>query len=87
MLAKRLIYFERPDLLDEQAKKDFDTAIAKRLLADETTVPWLTLPKAIAEIEHLLETEVEPKRTLLSEHREYLLNRLRTAKLFLHSET
>ena len=79
-LASRLVYFERPDLLDADARQNFDTAIAKRLLADETTVPWLTLPKAIAELEAMLETADESKQALLKRHREFLLDRLTIAK-------
>lgn len=78
-LASRLIYFERPDLLDANSRQNFDTAIAKRLLAEETTVPWLTLPKAIAELDAMLETADESKQALLKAHREFLLDRLTMA--------
>ena len=84
-ISSRLIYFERPDLLDQVAKQGYDIAIAKRLLADETTVPWLTLPKAIAEIEHLIEKADESKLDHLNEHREYLLDRLEIATQALNS--
>ena len=75
-LAKRLIYFESPHLLEESILKEHDIAIAKRLLASETTVPWLTLPKAIAEVETLLERTPSEKHDFLKEHREFLLERL-----------
>ena len=84
-ISSRLIYFERPHLLDDVSRIDYDIAIAKRLLADEKTVPWLTLPKAIAEIDHLLETAEESKQGLLNEHREYLLDRLEIAARILNT--
>ncbi len=52
-LGRRLVYFERPDLLDPQTKLNMDRWVAERISTTDETVPWLTLPKAIKELQEL----------------------------------
>ena len=47
-------------------------AIARRLMAADDDVPWLTYPTAIAEVEKLLGTARGTEKTLLSGHYDYL---------------
>jgi len=48
-LAKRLIYFEKPDLLPQDMQERFHEGITKRMQTDDETVPWMTIPKALKE--------------------------------------
>jgi exodeoxyribonuclease I len=51
-LARRLVYFERPDLLTESERQQFEHAIWRRTCSDED-VPWLTASGALTELDHL----------------------------------
>ena len=52
-LARRLIYFEDPGLLSDQARRELDRWLSKRLLAVEEDVPWRTVGKALKELDEL----------------------------------
>ena len=52
-IARRQIYFEQPDLLSKTVRKDLDGWIVNRLSIKETSVPWRTIPDAIAEADKL----------------------------------
>ncbi|MCZ6859001.1 MAG: hypothetical protein O7I42_01750, partial [Alphaproteobacteria bacterium] len=63
---------EAPDVMSETARHDYELAIAGRLMAEEGTVPWLTLPKAISEADDLLAVAGNTEAALLTGHRDYL---------------
>ena len=79
LLGQRLLCCERPDLLDKSVRQRHAKNMAQRVMEDEGTVPWLTLPKAVQEIDDLLHSANGPEAAFLKEHRAYLLERLETA--------
>jgi len=74
-LGQRLLYVEAPDLMDEGMRHDYDAAIAHRLMATDAATPWLTFPRAIAEVEALLAPAHGAEAALLSGHHDYLRQR------------
>ena len=72
LLGERLVYTEAPQVMSPQVRNNFDAAIARRLMAAEGTVPWLTLPKAIADTDDLLAVASGAEAALLLELRDYL---------------
>lgn len=79
VLGRQLIHAERPEILDPVIRLEHDRNIAKRIAQDNPDLPWLTLPKALSEIEELLLSATETEKTLLIEHRNYLSQRLNSA--------
>lgn len=77
-LARRLLYLERPEALDDVVKAEFDVAIAKRLLTTDK-VPWLTLPQAIEEADVMLDTLGGANADRVRELMEYLKVRMAVA--------
>jgi exodeoxyribonuclease-1 len=55
-MARRQIYFERPELLSEPVRHQLDEWLSNRLLTKDVSVPWRTIPDAINEAEQLLKT-------------------------------
>ena len=78
-IGKQLIHFERPDLLEESVRREHDQAVANRLLSRDPDVPWLTLPKALKELEEILATLPRSQSALLREHYEHLRERRKRA--------
>ena len=79
-LGKRLLFIEHPELFDDKARALQNRRLAERLLPKDEAVPWLTLTKALAEVDELL-TSAEPTQTQhLSEHKAWLELRLTEAK-------
>jgi len=75
-LGQRLVYVESPSVIADSARQEYDIAIARRLMADDGTVPWLTFPKAIEEAGDLLAiADSSDESALLSDLREYLTQR------------
>ena len=74
-LGQRLIYVEAPHVMAEAAQQDYAAAIARRLMAEDGTVPWLTFPKAIAETDDFLAIADPAESALLMELRHYLRDR------------
>jgi exodeoxyribonuclease-1 len=70
-LGRRLVYFERPDLLRPVDRSAFDTEVLRRVRGGDGDFHWMTLPKASAEIEKMLaaspEREHENLQGLLKE--------------------
>ena len=79
LLGNQLIHAERPDVLDPVSLLELDREIARRIAFHNPDNPWLTLPKALAEIEELLISAKSTERPFLIEHRDYLSHRLRIA--------
>lgn len=74
-LGQRLLYVEAPDLMDEATRHEYDAAIASRLMAGAGTVPWLTYPQALADIDELIAAANGDEAVLLAAHRNYLRER------------
>jgi len=79
-LGRRLIHFENPKALDATVRQQHDRAVAKRLLGTDGESPWLTLPKAMAEIRQLLATASPKDITLLRDHHTFLARTIQRAK-------
>ena len=47
--ARRLIYFERPDLLPAAQSAELRTWMAERMLTEDEDVPWMTVWKLAAD--------------------------------------
>ena len=77
VLGKRLIHTEAPDVLPTSARNTLDVRVAKRLMTAEGTVPWLTLPKAIADTKDFLAVADGTDTALLRDLRDYLILRAR----------
>ncbi|HHZ66739.1 MAG TPA: exodeoxyribonuclease I [Alphaproteobacteria bacterium] len=74
-LANRLVYFERPDLLSDRMRHDMDDWLVNRILAEDASVPWMTVNKALAEVEERLETSDGGEVDFLGEIRDFLIVR------------
>jgi exodeoxyribonuclease-1 len=83
ILGLQLIHAERPEILAQEIRLEHDRNVARRIAHDNPDLPWLTLPKALAEIDELLITATAPERLLLTEHRNYLAMRLNSALVIL----
>jgi exodeoxyribonuclease-1 len=75
-LGYRLVYCERPDLLDETTRQSHTTRIARRLLGLDGDTPWLTLKDAIDEANRLLDDSNGGDLTHIREHRDFLQRRI-----------
>ena len=82
-LGMRVIHTERPEVLKPELRSQYDVEVAERLVGKNGTVPWLTLPEAIQQIEDLIAVAEGTDRGFLQEHREYLAERLETAQTHL----
>lgn len=71
-LGRRLIHTERPDLLPLLDCQEHDRACARRLLGADGDVPWLTLPKALQQLDDILRECAPCDVGLLTDHRDYL---------------
>ena len=80
-LGQRLVYIEAPDAMPESTRKEYNIAVARRLMSDGE-VPWLTLPKALEQVGDLLRTD-DSKSALLSNLRNYLVRRAEEASSLL----
>ena len=72
VLGIRLIYLERPELLNEMVRQEHEIAAAKRLMGLDAEVTWLTLPQALKELDEMLAAASEAELEMLKEHRHYL---------------
>jgi len=80
-VGQRLIYLERPDLLVDAERARYDRAIAVRIARDDAETPWLTLPRAIADLDDLIAEATSVEAAFLQEHRVHLAGRLTQALL------
>lgn len=85
-IGLRLIYTERPDLLEALEREKYDRALAMRIMGRDAPVPWLTLPRALVELDELLDTIDPSLAPLLHEHRDQLRARLASAMNVLEIE-
>ena len=73
--AYRLVYFERPEALSGRFRQDMDLWLADRVLTEDASVPWVTIPKALRELEEQLAMGDKTKSDFLREIKEFLLSR------------
>jgi exodeoxyribonuclease-1 len=78
-LGRQLIHTERPEALDETTRRDCDVTRAMRLIGTADEVPWLTLPKALKEVDDMISADTQAAARL-GDYRTYLLERLEFAK-------
>ncbi len=57
---------EAPEVLSADDRARFDIALARRVMAEEGAVPWLTIPKALIETQDMLSVSDGPERELLT---------------------
>ncbi len=72
VIGRLLIHLERPDLLDQATRREHHKAAAKRLLGEDEEVSWLTLPRALQQLEEMLAAATDTELELLREHDQYL---------------
>lgn len=63
-LGRRLVYFERPDLLRPVDRAAFDAEVARRLRGSGDFL-WTTLPQALGEIKELITAAPEQEQASL----------------------
>ena len=78
-LGERLIYYEHPEVLNDDLRRRCDSAVAARLLGSDGNTSWLTLPKALEQAEDQLRVVEASGQNFLEEHRDYLRGRLEAA--------
>jgi len=78
-LGRRLVFVEAPHVMAEAARRDYEVAFARRLMAADGAVPWLTFPKAIEEVDDLLARANAAERALLAELRYHLIEQAEAA--------
>lgn len=69
-IARRIVFSERPDLLDDETRRAFSAAIAQRWLT-QGKARWLTLERALEEIEARREAASYEEAILLEEMATY----------------
>jgi exodeoxyribonuclease-1 len=74
-LGRRLVYFERPDLLRRTDRDDFDAEVSRRVRGGEGDFPWMTVPRALAELEQLMAAAPVAQHETIQALREELLTR------------
>ena len=74
VFARRLIYFERPDLLPNEQSAEFKAWMAERVLTDDESVPWMTVRKALREADDLLQNASGEEADGLREVKDFLLD-------------
>ena len=78
-IGRQLIHLERPDLLDKAVRRGQQLSHANRVLGRCEEVSWMTLPKALEEIELMLRAASGPELKFLREHEQYLRQRHKEA--------
>lgn len=73
-LGRRLVYFERPDLLRPVDRSAFDAEVARRVRGSDGDFHWMTLPQALAEIEELIAASSEREHESLQSLRKEMMN-------------
>jgi exodeoxyribonuclease-1 len=82
-LGQRLVYLEQPEALPKSLRARLDAWLAERILNTDPEVPWMTVPKALAEVDRLIAgTRESEDREFLKDLKMFLsdLSRRRLAK-------
>jgi exodeoxyribonuclease-1 len=74
-LGRRLVYFERPDLLRGTDRDDFDAEVSRRVRGGDGDFPWMTVPRALAELEQLMAAVPAAQHGIIQALRDELLAR------------
>lgn len=82
-LGFQLIHTERPDVLNEDHRRELGTFHANRILSPDQDVPWLTMTKAMGELRNLVAGSSGDDRRFYEEHLALLNMRAETAQNFL----
>jgi exodeoxyribonuclease-1 len=69
--SRRLIYSDQPTILMEADSTKLKTWAAERVMTADD-VPWMTVPKALVELEELTEEAEEGQKELLAEIKTYI---------------
>ena len=80
VLDERLLYIEAPEAMPAPDRRRHEAELAARLVADEGTVPWRTLPRALRETEALLAGSPADGAPILEGLRDYLVGRAEAAR-------
>ena len=78
-LGQRLVCCEAPEAVPDAVRIGYSKEIARRLMAPEGSVPWLTLPKAIQENQDMLAVASGQDAELLRGVLHYLIGRAEEA--------
>jgi exodeoxyribonuclease-1 len=78
-IARRIVFNYRPDLLDEETRRAFSAAIARRWLAEDR-VRWLTIERALSEIDERREGSSYEQALLLEGMEAYFLDKMAWAQ-------
>ena len=73
--ARRLIYFERPEMLSQEQSSELSAWMVNRVLTEDESVPWMTVRKALRETDALLQDACGEAAHLLSEIKDFLHSR------------
>jgi exodeoxyribonuclease-1 len=71
-IGYRLIHAERPDLMAGDLRLRHDVELAQRIATENADHPWLTVPRALADLDDLLGSSTGVEATLLVGHRQFL---------------
>lgn len=72
-IGEELIFIEQPDVLSEQRRAHFMRTRARRMLGLDGNVPWVTLTRAIGDLDAFLSDCEGHERPFLAEHRDHLV--------------
>ena len=73
--ARRLIYFESPEMLTDAQSAELSAWMANRVLTEDEIVPWMTVRKALRETDALLQNASGEEAILLSQVKDFLHGR------------
>jgi exodeoxyribonuclease-1 len=79
-IAQRLMHFEKPEFLTPAKRKQLDNAIASRLLGSGADARWMTLPKAMDELDALIAAAAAEDHSFLHGHRTHCAARIQHAQ-------
>jgi len=82
-IGQRLLYCEAPELMNVDERHDYEKAIARRLMSADETTPWLTYPRALAEVDEMISEASVDEINLLTMHRDFLRERAAQASALL----
>ena len=77
IIGRQLIHLERPDALSRDHCREHDQAIARRLLGQGDAFPWLTIPRALQQLETLRNAATGDELAFLGDHEGFLRERHR----------
>ena len=79
-LGERLLYSEAPEVMPDKDRHRYQADTAKRLLADQGSVPWLTLPQATDDADALLADLDGAEATIVKDLRCYFIGRVQEVR-------